>query len=103
MRSFSKKPYKSKLGGDDYRDIRGDQSALADVYRQDNYAASQPFGEDIRKAGHAGILYDSLRHRRGCNVVAYLPTNVSNVTQADHYEISVETAGRKIEIRRLTA
>lgn len=95
--------YSAALSGEDYRDIRSDRSTLADVYRPDSYAASQPFGEEIRKAGHAGILYDSFRHRGGCNVVAYIPTNVGNVTQADHYEISVEAAGRKIEVRRLTA
>jgi len=94
--------YSATLCGDNYRDIRGDQSNLAAIYRSDSYAASQPFGEDIRKAGHAGILYGSLRHHGGGNIVAYLPTNVERVTQADHYEIRVEATGRNIEVTRLT-
>lgn len=98
-RSF--RSYSATLAGADYRDIRGDQATFADIYRSDSYAASQPFGEAIRKAGHAGILYDSLRHRGGSNVVAYVPTNIHDVTQTDHYEIGVEAAGREIIVRRL--
>lgn len=94
--------YSSTLGGVDYRDIRGDQSLLADVYQSNSYAASQPFGEAIRKAGHAGLLYDSLRHRGGENVVAYIPTNVRDVIQTDHFEISIEREGREIAVRKLT-
>ncbi len=93
--------YVATLEGADYRDIRGDRSRLADVYRSDSYAASQPFGEAIRKAGHAGLLYDSLRHRGGDNVVAYSPTNIRDVLQTDHFEIGVEAEGREVVVRKL--
>jgi len=53
--------------------------------------------------GGDGILFDSLRRRDGVNVVAYRPRNVTDVVQADHYEIVVSAASRQVEARRLGA
>jgi hypothetical protein len=47
-------------------------------------------GEGIRAAGGAGILYDSLHHRGGVNIAAYRPINILNVTQTDHWCLTVE-------------
>ena len=49
------------------------------------------------------IIYDSLRRRGGTNIVAHRPTNVLDVTQADHFEIRVPAVGRRIDVRKLTA
>jgi RES domain-containing protein len=94
--------YSARLHGA-YMDIRGQQAERADVYAPDRYDASQQFGEAIRRAGEAGIIYDSVRRRVGTNVVAHRPTNILDVTQADHFEIRVPAVGRRIDVRKLTA
>jgi hypothetical protein len=94
--------YTATLAGT-YLDIRGQQPTRPQIYASDSYAASQAFGEGIRDAGGDGILYDSVRHVGGQNIVAYRPTNVTSVTQTDHYEILVQVAGSRIEVRKLVA
>jgi hypothetical protein len=87
----------------DYLDIRGQQVTRPDVYASDRYDASQKLGEDVRASGGAGLLYDSLRHRAGSNVVAHRPRNVVDIVQTDHFEIAVSAASRIIEIHRLSS
>lgn len=94
--------YSARLEGD-YLDIRGQQGVHPDVYASDSHAASQAFGEAVRASGGAGILYDSVRHAGGVNVVAHRPRNVLDVVQADHFEITARAASRRIDIKRLTA
>jgi RES domain-containing protein len=94
--------YTSVLAGS-YLDIRGQQSARAAVYDPTSFAASQALGEVVRASGGAGILYDGLRHARGVAVVAYRTRNILAVTQTDHFEISVQAAANRIEVRKLTA
>ena len=84
-----------------YLDIRGRQAEYADLYAPDRYDASQPFGENIRATGGAGILYDSLRRGRGANVVAHRPRNITEILQSDHYEVLASAASRRIEVQRL--
>ncbi|MBR1219245.1 RES family NAD+ phosphorylase [Bradyrhizobium sp. U87765 SZCCT0131] len=86
-----------------YRDIRGQQAAHAPLYASDSYTASQAFGEELRAAGGAGIVYDSVRLRGGVNVVAHRPRNVTAIVQTDHYEITVSATARTIDVRKLTA
>jgi hypothetical protein len=81
--------------------FRGLQAARPDLYAAADYSASQVFGEGIRRTGD-GIVYDSLRHVGGVNVVAYWPRKIRNVTQRDHYELTVPIADR-IVVRRLAA
>jgi len=92
--------YSATLLGD-YRDIRGQQAEHADAYASDRHDGGQRFGEAIREAGKAGILYDSLRLRGGGNAVAYRPANITDVAQADHYEITITAQARAIFVRRL--
>ena len=93
--------YSAKLVAEDYRDIRGMQDDHSDLYRSDSYAAAQRFGEQVRSEGKAGIIFDSVRRRGGTNMVAFIPPQVTNVMQTDHYEISVEAPARSINVRRL--
>jgi hypothetical protein len=93
--------YTATLLGD-YLDIRGQQAKYPDVYASDRYDASQKFGEDVRASGGAGILYDSLRRRTGINVVALRTRNITDILQADHFEISVSARARTIEVRKLS-
>lgn len=94
--------YRCRLEGD-YLDIRGGQAKHASLYASDSHIAGQVFGEASRAANGSGIVYDSLRHVGGTNVVAYRPGQVLDVTQAEHFELTVEATGRRIEARRLRA
>lgn len=92
--------YAATLHGD-YLDIRGQQASRPDIYASNSYAASQPFGEDIRINGGAGLIYDSVRLAGGTNVVAHRPRNITDILQTDHYEITVQAAFRTIDVRKL--
>lgn len=92
--------YSATLDGA-YEDIRGLSASRPDLYAPADYKPGQAFGEGIRSTGD-GIIYDSVRHAGGVNVVAYRPRKIGNVMQRDHYEITVPRAGRII-VRRLPA
>ena len=94
--------YTAELAGS-YLDIRGQQASRPDVYAPDNYAAGQALGEEIRSAGGDGLLFDSLRHASGTNVVAHRPRNALNILQTDHYEILVEAGTTRIHATRFAA
>ncbi|MDN3626486.1 RES family NAD+ phosphorylase [Methylobacterium isbiliense] len=93
--------YTSTLDGS-YVDIRGQQSTMPAVYDTRSYGASQAFGERLRAAGEAGIIFDSLRHAGGINVAAFCPTKILNVIQTSHYEISVQSGSSRIDVKQLT-
>ena len=94
--------YTSGLEGS-YLDIRGQQAARPDIYDPASYAASQRLGEAVRASGGAGLIYDSLRHAGGIAVVAHRPRNIITIVQAGHFEISVQAAASRIEVRTLAA
>ncbi len=94
--------YTCRLIGRDYLDLRGQQQRRADLYASTSYVASQAFGEAVRASGQSGIVYDSLRHRGGTNVVAFRPRQIVEVIQADHYDLLVPVEGRIIA-RKLRA
>jgi hypothetical protein len=76
---------------------------MSEIYASDDYTRSQAFGENLRKSGADGLVYDSLRHTGGVNVVAYRPTKVLDVVQAEHLEVTVRRDERQITVRRLTS
>lgn len=86
----------------DYLDIRGQQALQPAIYASESYATSQPFGEQVRTSGGAGLIYDSVRFVNGTNVVAHRPRNVTDILQTDHYEITVHAGFRTIDVRKLT-
>lgn len=92
--------YAADLAGS-YLDIRGQQAQRPDVYASATYIASQALGEGIRASGGAGLIYDSLRHSGGVNIVALRPRNILKVTQADHWRLTVEAASPRIAMARL--
>ncbi len=92
--------YSATLLGD-YLDIRGRQYNRPEAYDPDRYDRSQLFGETIRASGGLGILYDSLRRRRGSNVVAFRPRSIVDIGEGETFEISVSASRRSIDVRRL--
>jgi hypothetical protein len=93
--------YSCSVAGD-YVDIRGEHATSPGLYADDSYAWSQPFGEGVRTQKHNGILFDSLRHDGGENVVVYRPKLISDITQADHFDIRVEIGSQKVGVARKT-
>jgi hypothetical protein len=93
--------YSATLAGA-YLDICGQQASRPDVYAPDSYAASQVLGEHVRATSGDGILFDSVRHAGGVNIAAHRPTNVRDVTGADHYEIVVRAVATRIDARRVS-
>ncbi|MBA3447727.1 MAG: RES family NAD+ phosphorylase [Pseudaminobacter sp.] len=94
--------YSARLEGG-YLDISGSRSTRPELYAPDGYSASQAFGETIRASGCDGILYASVRLGGGVNVVAYRPTKVEDIVQADHFEFSVQAGRRTIDVRKLSS
>jgi hypothetical protein len=93
--------YHCRLEGD-YLDLGGQQSTRPALYDGTDYAASQAFGEAERAGGGDGLVYDSLRHSGGSNVVAYRPSKVLDVTQGEHLDVSVTADAPMITVRRLS-
>jgi hypothetical protein len=89
--------YSSRLDGS-YVDIRNAEPAL---HTPDDYSPGQVYGEKLRAEGEDGVLYSSVRHRGGQNACAFRPSKVLDVVQADHFEIAVTVAGKRIEATRL--
>jgi hypothetical protein len=87
--------YTAKLVGT-YQDIRGMVATRPELYRPDDYTASQTFGETLRASGGDGILYDSVRHVGGTNVVSLRPKNVRDVAMGTHYEVTAPVSGKVI-------
>ena len=93
--------YLAELEGD-YQDIRGHGGEFPALYAPADYSASQVFGEKVRASDDHGILYDSVRHSGGQNVVCYRTTSILNVRQSAHYDITVRLDG-KVLVRTLHA
>jgi hypothetical protein len=90
----------------DLTDTRGAQKTLPDLYRAEDYRASQAFGIGLRwpasGPGANAILYDSVRRTGGINVCIYRPSLIIlPVNQADHYEYRWDVTGQ-ISILKLT-
>lgn len=85
-------------------DIRGLQGERPELYDPDpaHYSASQAFGEGLRTAGADGILFASVRHSGGENVVLYKPRLAVPVIQGHHYDYCWDAAGEAV-VLRLTA
>jgi hypothetical protein len=64
-------------------DIRARPRSSA-LYDPVSYAASQPFGLRLRRAGADGIVYDSVRHRGGQCVAAFRPKVIAPCVQGPH-------------------
>jgi RES domain-containing protein len=67
-------------------DLRGLRERHPELYDPESYAASQPFGGALRRAGANGIVYASVRRPSGANLVVYRPSLLPPVLQGDHFD-----------------
>lgn len=65
-------------------DLRRDPR-FADVLAPDSYVASQKLAQDLLDAGSLGIVYHSVRRRRGTCLAAFRPALVMNVRKDRTY------------------
>ena len=84
-----------------YADIRGEQAIRPDIYDAASYSHSQIFGEAIRQSGPDGILFSSIRHPGGENVVAFRPNLVADITRGPTYQITATVSPRHIQVKTL--
>ena len=87
--------YRARLTGR-FVDVRG---AGQPLHSPTSYAASQPFGEQVRASRWAGIVYDSIRDPDGENVVCYRPTRILDVLQVAHWRAHVNLTGPVTVVR----
>lgn len=92
--------YSARLEGE-FMQICGRQDEMPEIYASDDYAASQIFGESVRQSEADGILYDSVRLAGGVNVVAFRPSKILDILQNDHFEITVWSDRRTIDLRKV--
>ena len=67
-------------------DLRGLRDRRSELYDPDGYAASQVFGETLRREGANGIVYQSVRRPGGTNLVLYRPLLLPPVTEGAHFD-----------------
>ncbi len=65
-------------------DLRGMRDILPDVYRADDYTASQLLGGALRAGGSSGVVYDSVRHDGGKCIGAFRPRLLSFCRDRKH-------------------
>jgi hypothetical protein len=65
-------------------DLRGMREILPDVYRRDDYTASQLLGGALRAGGSSGVVYDSVRHDGGKCIGAFRPRLLSHCRDWKH-------------------
>lgn len=68
------------------QDLRGRRGDWPELYRPDDYSASQPFGAGVRAIDGMGIVYDSVRDPAGgwCAGVLRPPALAGGCTQGRH-------------------
>lgn len=65
-------------------DLRGMREIMPDVYRPDDYTASQLLGGALRAGGSNGVVYDSVRHDGGKCVGVFRPRLLSHCRDWKH-------------------
>jgi RES domain-containing protein len=70
----------------EFCDARSLRERRPELYDSASYAASQPFGEALRRAGANGIVYQSVRRPSGTSLVVYRPSLLPPVLEGDHFD-----------------
>ena len=83
-------------------DLTSEQTNRSELYHQSDYSNSQAFGEEVRKSKSDGIIYNSVRHTGGTNIVIFRPRLLVPVIQGDHYQYTWDESGQP-DVRKLTS
>jgi hypothetical protein len=77
---------------------------LPDVYRLDDYTASQLLGGALRAGGSNGVVYDSVRHENGKCVGVFRPRLLSQCRERKHlrYVWDGSRITSVLEVRRIS-
>jgi hypothetical protein len=76
----------------DFHDIRND-AAYADSLNPTDYTRSQLLAAALLAAGSAGILYPSVRRKKGTCLVCFRPTLVTNVRRGSRIMLRYDRSG----------
>ena len=84
-------------------DLRRMRDILPDIYRADDYTASQILGGALRAGGSNGVVYDSVRHDGGKCVGIFRPRVLAQCREAKHlrYIWNGSAIDNVLEVRRL--
>lgn len=93
--------YSARLEGE-FVQLCGKQEEMPEVYASDSYAASQVVGEAVRASEADGIVYDSARLAGGINVVAFRPSKILDILQTEHFEVTVWSGQRTIDVHKVS-
>ncbi|MEN3977175.1 RES family NAD+ phosphorylase [Emcibacter sp. SYSU 3D8] len=83
--------YLADFGGT-YHDLRGADDH-ADCLAPESYLASQALAEVLLESGAPGIIYPSVRRRRGTCIACFRPAMVANVRKAERWSFAWDGAG----------
>lgn len=75
----------------EFHDIRRDKQ-FTDCLARDSYVASQALAQELLEAGALGLVYPSVRRRRGACLACFRPTLVMNVRKDATYVFRWEGA-----------
>ena len=84
-------------------DLRRMRDILPDIYRADDYTASQILGGALRAGGSYGVVYDSVRHDGGKCVGIFRPRVLAHCREAKHlrYIWNGTSIDNVLEVRRM--
>jgi hypothetical protein len=77
----------------EFHDIRRDEQ-FADCRAPDSYIASQGLAQALLETGSLGIVYPSVRRRKGTCLACFRPALVMNVRRAATYVFQWDGASR---------
>ena len=83
-----------------FHDIRND-TRFGNCLDADSYTASQRLTGELLEAGSAGVVYPSVRHKRGTCIACFRPALVNNVRKGSSISIGFENAFAAPEIREI--
>jgi hypothetical protein len=85
----------------EFHDIRADRR-FEGCLDPDSYKPSQHLAMQLLEVASAGIVYPSVRHKRGTCIVCFRPALVNNVRKGASIAVTFENAFADPEIRSLT-
>lgn len=83
--------YMADFGGT-FHDLRGDDG-FGDCLAPDSYVASQTLAETLLDDGSAGVVYPSVRRRKGTCIACFRPAMVANLRKSKTWRFTWDESG----------